>query len=982
MRSFKYLLGFLLVATLSAFALPKTSSADTTSFIASNVVWNGTTLNFDSNVDLTAIPAYDPGPYHDLKDFQISSSDGQLWQTDDSNDISCTPTHCTISNLTNYNGHYNYVTDSNSSQVQFTVSDSNDELVGQSQSNVPWTPIPNGPQVNQISGGTINEGSTFTEDSSFSEANATSWRATVDYSDGAGPQPLTLNPDNTFTLSHTYQNSGIYAVNLEITDNNGITSTQIVDVTVNTLPVSITQFSVDNNNPDVLAGTDSSFLASYTYSGPLDTHSASINWGDGTSTPEEVRESNGSGTVLNSATHTFTQSGSYLITLTITGSDGVAQTATTTVLIKSEPADYTNAQYVYNSAEMINSNTLTIGLDNMSTSEFSGIEICQYPGTSVCDTNFIVGSGGITYTITDGEYTSATINISPAFVGQAEAISISPLDSDGDYVYPTELGYQVVSLSDEPFAVSSITSSSDTVSVNVDSDYGINTSNAFRCELVGVNDSSRISGSVDASTNSCNFASSGFSSFASTNSSFYLYIDDEFDRGTQSTQDYNFSQFITPTTAPTNLAVQLATDPTVVLTWDSVPSATSYNIYRNGVNIGSSNSASFTDPTTPGNYSYYVTAVNLIGESGASNTVSVNTGSSPTITSTSSTSISARAPLNFTVTTTGSPTPSIAESGSLPNGITFTDNGDGTASFTGQASTTNQGYYFITLTATSSEGTATQSFILTVTDYLSAPTIISANNYTATYRTPFSFTVDTTGVSVPSLTKTGQLPGGVTFKDNNDGTATISGTPSGAASGNYPLTIQAKNKTGTVTQVFTLSVLAPPAMASIPMTTGTVGTPLNIGITTTGDPTASIIESGALPNGVTLTDNGDGTASITGTPTVGSGGSYSITVTANNSQGSASRAFVLKINEGPGITSANSASVNTGSTLSFQIITTGYPLPTLSESGALPTGINFHSQSGTITGVPKAGTAGTYPITITATNSAGTVTQSFTLTVQ
>ena len=53
-------------------------------------------------------------------------------------------------------------------------------------------------------------------------------------------------------------------------------------------------------------------------------------------------------------------------------------------------------------------------------------------------------------------------------------------------------------------------------------------------------------------------------------------------------------------------------------------------------------------------------------------------------------------------------------------------------------------------------------------------------------------------------------------------------------------------------------------------------------MTTTGTPTAAFSESGALPIGVTFTDNGDGTATLAGTPAAGSGRDYPITITASN----------------------------------------------------------------------------------------------------
>jgi hypothetical protein len=63
------------------------------------------------------------------------------------------------------------------------------------------------------------------------------------------------------------------------------------------------------------------------------------------------------------------------------------------------------------------------------------------------------------------------------------------------------------------------------------------------------------------------------------------------------------------------------------------------------------------------------------------------------------------------------------------------------------------------------------------------------------------------------------------------------------------------------------------------------------------------------------------------------------------------------------------------------VTATGYPAPKITESGQLPKGVTFSSATGTLSGTPKAGTEGSYAITITAKNSSGTATQNFTLTV-
>ena len=85
-------------------------------------------------------------------------------------------------------------------------------------------------------------------------------------------------------------------------------------------------------------------------------------------------------------------------------------------------------------------------------------------------------------------------------------------------------------------------------------------------------------------------------------------------------------QVVQPLSAPTNLS---ATSPTQypALTWDAESGATSYNVYRNGTKIASTTTNAYTDTSVAPDttYSYYVTAVNAVGESPQSNTVNVTT---------------------------------------------------------------------------------------------------------------------------------------------------------------------------------------------------------------------------------------------------------------------------------------------------------------------------------------------------------------------
>jgi streptogramin lyase len=86
--------------------------------------------------------------------------------------------------------------------------------------------------------------------------------------------------------------------------------------------------------------------------------------------------------------------------------------------------------------------------------------------------------------------------------------------------------------------------------------------------------------------------------------------------------------------------------------------------------------------------------------------------------------------------------------------------------------------------------------------------ITSPDSADATVGSPLSFTVTTTGTAVPSIRKRGKLPKPLTFVNNHDGTATISGTPTEA--GVYSIALVATFGKGTAahtaTQRFTLTV--------------------------------------------------------------------------------------------------------------------------------------------------------------------------------
>jgi LPXTG-site transpeptidase (sortase) family protein len=262
------------------------------------------------------------------------------------------------------------------------------------------------------------------------------------------------------------------------------------------------------------------------------------------------------------------------------------------------------------------------------------------------------------------------------------------------------------------------------------------------------------------------------------------------------------------------------------------------------------------------------------------------------------------------------------------------------------------------------------------------PNITNVNNPTFVVGTNGpAFTVTATGNPAPTFSIVETLPNGLTF---NGTTGVLTGTPAAGTAGVYTLHVTATNSAGTDTHTFTLTINQAPAFTSANTTTFTVGTAGSFTITTSGRPNATVtITGGALPNGVTLVNNGDGTATLSGTPAVGTGGQRTLTFTANNGVNpNATQTFTLNINEAPAITSANTVTFSVGTNGTFTATATGYPAPTWSTVTGLPTGITFNTTTHVLSGTAAAGTVGSYPITFTVTNAAGTANQNFALVVQ
>jgi len=183
-------------------------------------------------------------------------------------------------------------------------------------------------------------------------------------------------------------------------------------------------------------------------------------------------------------------------------------------------------------------------------------------------------------------------------------------------------------------------------------------------------------------------------------------------------------------------------------------------------------------------------------------------------------------------TTLASYTCTAVNNGNSPTGpyltvasCTATDSPGGSVANGAQFDTSTTGPHTFTANV---EDSALNTGASTVTYYVQGPPgVKSANTATFIEGTPGSFTVTTTGYPYPALTYSpyGSLPAGVSFVDNRNGTATISGTPT--VSGVFTFWVIATIGSTRSLQSFTLTVTAPLSVTPSSLAFGsvTVGQP-------------------------------------------------------------------------------------------------------------------------------------------------------------
>lgn len=207
-----------------------------------------------------------------------------------------------------------------------------------------------------------------------------------------------------------------------------------------------------------------------------------------------------------------------------------------------------------------------------------------------------------------------------------------------------------------------------------------------------------------------------------------------------------------------------------------------------------------------------------------------------------------------------------------------------------------------------------------------------------------------------------------------------------AAAGLYEIVISHKGNLSGGTQTISLIQdglkAQPGGVGNVPVITsggsaaGTRGSSFVYQITATQNPTSYSV-SGTLPPGLVINST---TGRISGTPTAS--GTWSVTLRALNQSGT-SVGKSLSINIAglpPVITSSGTASGTQGSAFTYQAAATNNPDSWSITAGNLPPGVSLNGNTGRISGTPTS--AGTFSVTLRATNAHGFDEQQLVITIQ
>ena len=337
---------------------------------------------------------------------------------------------------------------------------------------------------------------------------------------------------------------------------------------------------------------------------------------------------------------------------------------------------------------------------------------------------------------------------------------------------------------------------------------------------------------------------------------------------------------------------------------------------------------------------------------------------------------------------------------SKPDWLILVDDGDGAAALSGTPQNSDVGTVSVVLNVKDGIGAnVNQSFSITVVNTNDAPSFTSTPRTGAIQDATYQYDViaiDDDQGDILTLSAI-DIPSWVSFADNSGGFGVLLGIPSNADLGPSPVTLRVTDLAGvSIDQTFVINVdnsNDPPSFTSAPLTLIDEDDLYSYGITTQDpdDSDTRTIAALSKPNWLVITDNGDGTALLQGTPLNENVGDHSIVLEVEDAVGAkVGQSYTItvdNVNDAPGFTSQPDLAAVQDQQYNYGITTTDPDLgdALIIEATTLPAWLNFNdvgNGTASLSGVPQNDDSGDHDVVLRVTDVAGAaVEQLFTISV-